>query len=536
MLNSVSPFVMVIFGVTGDLTSRKLMPALFAMYTEGFLPEKFYVVGVARREMSNDDFRAKMKENIKKYSRKKSISDARWDAFLSNFYYQRGYFEEEEGYRELSKMLVAFDKKAGTLLIRYFYLATPPQNYSVIIQGLHDSKLSEGYGQESNKWTRILIEKPFGRDAESARLLEEQLARTFEEKQIFRIDHYLGKEAIQNIIAFRFANGIFEPLWNKDYIDHVQITMAESGGLEGRIGFYEGVGAMRDVMQNHMLEMLALVAMEQPRSFSSTDVRNARGGAIKAIRPIVEEEVGKYVIRGQYGESMSSLRSVYSSAHVSNSPSSEDSGLKHGEPARRTHLPANSKSAIGYRQEKGVDPESMTETYVAMKVYVDTPKWEGVPWYLRTGKRLKKDGVEISIVFKQTCHILFREIGCPEEGNILTLRVSPHEGIGVRFIVKQPGHEFKLKDVDMDFNFKEVFSEDQVLEAYERILEDVFRADQMLFNRSDEMAGSWRIITPILKHWEDNPNTPLVTYTAGSWGPKEADKLIEKDGRKWILR
>ena len=522
---SVNPFIMVIFGVTGDLTCRKLMPALFKMYAEGTLPSDFRIIGFARRNLSQNDFRNMMRRSIEEYGKVKLKEARHFEEFAKHIHFQQGFFDDGKPYEELVNFLTAFDSEHGHHVMRYFYLATPPSNYETILTNMERSGVAggrpvsgeakpasaRGYGEakKGNGRVRILIEKPFGKDADDARKLEGHLARTFHESQIYRIDHYLGKEAIQNIIAFRFANGIFEPIWNKDYIDHVQITMAESAGLENRIGFYEGVGALRDVMQNHMLEMLALVAMEQPRSFSTDSVRDARARAIVAIRPIDEEEAGKYVVRGQYGLGE---RSVIS-----------------GQRSVREKI-------LGYREEKGVDPKSNTETYVAMKVMLDTPRWQGVPWYLRTGKRLPKDAVEISIVFKQTCHILFREIGCPEEGNILTLRVSPHEGIGVRFIVKQPGHEFKLKDVDMDFNFREVFQDDRMLEAYERILEDIFRSDQMLFNRSDEMEGSWRIINPIIKAWMGDSGGKLHFYTAGSWGPEEADALIEKDGRKWVLR
>ena len=515
MKNTINPFVMVIFGATGDLTRKKLMPALFKMYREGFLGDNFRVVAVARRDLGNEGYGEMIKE-----SSKFKVQSSKWEGFAEHIIYHQGFFEEGEMYERLGKVLKELEKEMKEGVTRYFYLATPPSNYETILTNLERSGIAgpasaRGYGEakKGNGRVRILIEKPFGKDADDARKLEGHLARTFHESQIYRIDHYLGKEAIQNIIAFRFANGIFEPIWNKDYIDHVQITMAESAGLENRIGFYEGVGALRDVMQNHMLEMLALVAMEQPRSFSTDSVRDARARAIVAIRPIGEEDAGKYVVRGQYGAAVGGTNSKF---EIRNSKLNE--------------------KILGYREEKGVDPKSNTETYVAMKVMLDTPRWQGVPWYLRTGKRLPKDAVEISIVFKQTCHILFREIGCPEEGNILTLRVSPHEGIGVRFIVKQPGHEFKLKDVDMDFNFREVFQDDRMLEAYERILEDIFRSDQMLFNRSDEMEGSWRIINPIIKAWMGDSGGKLHFYTAGSWGPEEADALIEKDGRKWVLR
>lgn len=504
---SVHPFAMVIFGATGDLTAKKLAPALYNLVAEKFLPaspaggpKKFFIVGFGRRQMHSEMFRDSLKQSLLSYF-KKDFDEAVWDRLSQNIYYQQGVFEEKEPYQKLADLLSSFDKEIGACIVRYFYLATPPQYYSTILTHLDNSKLSEGCGQGSNKWTRVLIEKPFGRDADSAHALEIQLAKTFEEKQIYRIDHYLGKEAIQNIIAFRFANGIFEPVWNKDFIDHVQITMAESGGVERRIGFYEGVGALRDVMQNHMLAMLALVAMEQPLNFSADSVRRARSAAIMSIKLFEEDEVDRYVVRGQY-----------------------DSGVIKGE------------KATGYRNEEKVAKNSKTETFAAMKVFLQGDRWRGVPWYLRTGKRMAKDTVEISIVFKQTCHILFREIGCPEEGNILTLRISPNPGIGVRFIVKPPGHEFKLRATDMDFSYKKSFKKDKEIDAYEHILEEVFKGDQMLFNESLEMSASWRIVNVILKHWEKDPRVAFPNYKAGSWGPKEADELIEKDGRHWLLR
>lgn len=503
-----SPFVMIIFGATGDLTAKKLMPAIYNMTSEKFLPasrqggpDKFYIVGFGRREMSTEKFREIMREALLKYFDATKLDEEVWDKLSVNLYYQQGVFEQKEPYQKLVELLLSFDKEAGACITRYFYLATPPQYYSTILSHLEKSKLAEGCGQASRKWTRVLIEKPFGRDAESARDLETQLSKTFEEKQIYRIDHYLGKEAIQNIIAFRFANGIFEPVWNKDYIDHVQITMAETLGVETHANFYEGVGALRDVMQNHMLQMLAEVAMEQPYNFSAESVRRARRDAISSIKLIPEDEVDKFVVRGQY-----------------------DKGTVLG------------GKVVAYRGEEKVDKASATETYVAMKVFLEGKRWQGVPWYLRTGKRLAKDAVEISIVFKQTCHILFREVGCPEEGNILTMRISPNPGIGVRFVLKPPGHKFKLTTANMDFSYKTTFAKDREIDAYEHILEEIFRGDQMLFNDSREMHAAWKFINPILKHWEKSSPPKFPNYKAGSMGPKEGNELIERDGRKWILR
>lgn len=492
---------MVIFGATGDLTARKLAPALYNLAANKFLPDRFYIIGFGRRLMDSREFRDLIKKALLKYFAATRLDEEVWDKLANNLYYHQGVFEEREPYQKLVELLSSFDKEMGVCITRYFYLATPPNYYSTILSHLESSKLAEGCGQNSRKWTRVLIEKPFGRDADSARDLETQLARTFEEKQIYRIDHYLGKEAIQNIIAFRFANGIFEPIWNKDYIDHVQITMAETAGVAGRIGFYEGVGALRDVMQNHMLAMLSLVAMEQPRSFDATAVREERATALDSIKNITPLEIDKYVVRGQYGK-----------------------GILKGQ------------SVVGYRQEEKVEKDSITETYVAMKTFLDNKRWRGVPWYLKSGKRLTLDATEISIVFKQTCHILFREIGCPEEGNILTIRISPNPGIGVRFILKPPGHTFKLATANMDFSYKTSFAKDKEIDAHEHILEEIFKGDQMLFNNSREMHAAWKFINPILKHWERNPPADFPDYEAGSMGPKEGNELIERDGRHWLLR
>lgn len=492
-----APSILVIFGATGDLTHRKLMPALYRMFSHGLLNEQCEIIGFARRPYSDEAFRSEMMAEVKKFSHDFSVDQ--WKKFSSILFYQDGRFEDLEAYRSLAAKITAFRKKVNTRYNKLLYLATPPKYYETILDNLSASGLSKGHSDVLG-WTRVLIEKPFGKDLTSARALDAKLAGLFDERQIYRIDHYLGKETVQNIISFRFANGIFEPIWNKDFIDHVQITMAETLGVNGRGGFYEGTGALRDVMQNHVLTMLALTAMEQPRSFSSDGVRDVRAKAIQALNCIEGEKVGQRVVRGQYG-----------------------GGVVYG------------KEAIGYRQEKDVSRSSETETFVAMQLTVDTARWRGVPWYLRTGKRLTRDAVEISLVFRQTCHMLFKEIGCPEEGNILTMRISPNEGIGIRVIAKQPGHTIQLKTVDMDFSYKESFEQSEVVEPYEKILEDAFAGDQMLFNRSDELEASWQFITKILKGWEKGSKPKFPNYPAGSWGPDEAVALIEKDGRKWIL-
>lgn len=463
---------MVIFGATGDLTQNKLIPALFSLFKQKVLPKDFFIIGFSRREISDEDFRNFFQEHSK---------DKKWDEFASHLTYQNGDFSEENGYLSLIEKLNAIDKKIGACVARFFYLATPPQNYETILGFLNSTKLSEGCGQGSNKWTRIIIEKPFGKDLETAQMLDKKLSQIFEERQIFRVDHYLGKETVQNIIAFRFANGIFEPVWNKNFIDHVQITFAEKDGIKNRGKFFDGVGTLRDVGQNHLMQLLSAVAKEQPRSFTKEDLRDARAKLISSLR------VDGRTVRGQY------------------------------------------KS---YRSEKDVAPDSDTETFLATKLFVDTPRFEGVPFYIRAGKKMPKNLVEISVVFIQTCHILFKEYGCPEIGNVITFRIQPDEGISLRFIAKQPGGKLALNPVDMHFTYKESFGT-KGLEAYEKVLLDIFSGDQMLFNRSDELESSWKLITGILDKWKKDGEKVQV-YSEGSWGPKEADELIEKDGRKWI--
>ncbi len=480
---------MIIFGGTGDLAQNKLIPALFSLFKEGQLPEQFFIIGFSRRDISQEEFRNYF-QNQK--------DDPKWENFAKHLFYQSGSFEEEKGYRELSNKLQEIDAKMGACITRFFYLATPPDHYQIILNKLVETKLSEGCGYDSkdfgkSKWTRVVIEKPFGKDLETARNLDKKLAEIFEEKQIFRVDHYLGKETVQNMLAFRFANGIFEPVWNKNFIDHVQITFAEEEGVGARGKFFDGIGELRDIAQNHLMQLLAAVAMEQPRSFTKEDLRDARAQVIDSIKCVE----GKSVVKGQYK---------------------------------------------GYRQEKDVASKSQTETFVGMKLFIDTPRFSGVPFYVRAGKKMPKEIVEISVVFIQTCHILFKEYGCPEIGNVITFRIQPNEGIKLRFIAKKPGAKLGLGSVDMKFNYKEDFGT-QGLEAYQRILLDIFAGDQMLFNRSDELESSWRLITEILNSWSsearsssagESEQEEIAVYEPGTWGPKEANVLIEKDGRKWI--
>lgn len=463
-----SSFVMVIFGATGDLAKRKLIPSLFSLFKQGKLPSDFFIIGFARRDFSDDEFR-KLFETSPKFSK--------------HLFYQQGKFEEKTGYEGLIKRLDEIDKKMKACITRFFYLATPPDNYETILFHLLATKLSEGCGHATAQFTRVIIEKPFGKDLETAKSLDKKLAESFDEKQIFRVDHYLAKETVQNMIAFRFANGVFEPVWNRNFIDHVQVTFSEKEGVEGRGKFFDGVGMLRDVGQNHLMQLLGAVAMEQPRSFTKEDIRDVRAKVVAAIRESPETPV----VRGQYK---------------------------------------------GYKNEKDVSENSVTETFTAMKLFIDTPRFEGIPFYLRAGKGLAQDAVYISIVFIQTCHILFKEYGCPEIGNVLTIKIQPDEGITLRVIAKKPGPErLSLGTVNMHFTYKEEFG-GKGYDAYEKILLDIFAGDQILFNRSDELESSWKFITKILNGWKKE-EAPAV-YEKGSWGPKAANELIEKDGRKWL--
>lgn len=484
-----SPFVFIIFGATGDLALHKLIPALYSLFKQGKLGDEFFIIGFARRPFADQEYAHMLGDELEYHK------EDQWAAFSQHLYYQQGNFNEEQGYTSLIARLNEYDTKMGACITRIFYLATPPDNYASILDHLQKTKLSEGCGQGSEKWTRLAIEKPFGKDLETARTLDTKLAEIFEEKQIFRVDHYLGKETVQNIIAFRFANSIFEPVWNNEFIDHVQITWMEKKGVGTRGAFFDGVGMLRDVAQNHLMQLLAAVAMEQPQTFSKEGVRDARAAAIRAITCPTCEEVSQTIVRGQYA---------------------------------------------GYLAEKNVKENSLTETFVAMRLFVTTERFKGVPFYLRAGKKVGHDVVDIKIVFKQTCHILFKEAGCPEVGNVLTIRIQPDEGISFRIIAKKPTRteqttddaKFVLSPIDMDFSYHKTFGSHGV-DAYERVLLDIMEGDQMLFNRSDELESSWKLISAVMEGWSEETRK-LPEYTEESDGPDEAMKFIEKDGRKWL--
>lgn len=478
------------------------MPSLYSLLANKILPERFMVVGFARRPFSHEEFRSLMKEAVLKHTRAKRIDVRALNKLLSNLYYCQGLFEEVTPYKKVIELLSSFDKEMSACITRFFYLATPPANYSIILSKLAATKLSIGCGQGSSKWTRILIEKPFGKDLDTAKKLEEQLSKTFDEKQIYRIDHYLAKETIQNILAFRFANSMFEPLWNKDCIDHIQITLAESSGIGTRGKFYEGVGALKDVAQNHLMAMLAYIAMEQPVNMNVETIRRERVKVLECIKKMTRDEILYQVVRGQYSRGKIGEREV-----------------------------------AGYRQERNVEPNSNTDTYVAFKLFIENKRWRGVPFYLRTGKRMPFSAARISIQFKKPTHKLFDSIYEHKEhwhDNVLTFRIQPREGISMQILAKEPGLGFHLQNVKMDFSYESSFGHD-LFDSYERLLIDSMRADQTLFATGAGFDATWRVITDIEKVWEGLPPPKFPNYSAGFWGPEEAEELISRDGRHWLL-
>ncbi|ABG03032.1 glucose-6-phosphate 1-dehydrogenase [Rubrobacter xylanophilus DSM 9941] len=484
------PAAMVIFGASGDLTARKLVPALYDLAAARRLPMGFAVVGVSRTKMSHEQFRQRLRGSLERH-RAGGFSEEVWESFSRSIFYLPGDSRRPETYGELRGLLERLDAGRGTGGNRIFYLASSPSLFSPTVERLGEAGMSrEGGGS----YVRLVVEKPFGRDLESARRLNADLLRHFREDQIYRIDHYLGKETVQNILALRFANGIFEPVWNQHYVDHVQITVAEDIGIEGRGAFYEEAGALRDIVQNHMMQLLCLTAMEPPVAFDAEPVRDEKVKVLSAVRPIPEERVEEVAVRGQYG-----------------------SGWIWGEEVR------------AYREEEGVAPDSATETYAALKLYVDNWRWAGVPFYVRTGKRLPKKVTEIAIRFKPTPHTPFaRAAGA--EPNVLVIRIQPEEGVSLKIGAKIPGSGFEVGSVNMDLLYGTAFLE-EVPEAYQRLLLDLMLGDATLFIRADEAEAAWSILDPVLRAWSGAEDVPV--YPAGSWGPAEADDLLRRDGRGW---
>jgi glucose-6-phosphate 1-dehydrogenase len=490
---------MVIFGATGDLTQRKLIPALYHLFQRNKLPEHFYIVGFSRREYDLLDFKSFLTDAIKKY-RIHHFDQASWEIFLGKCYYQQGDFGEEKAYRQLIEKLKEFDDLRAACVPRFFYLATPPNQYEKILNNLDHTKLSEGCGQGSDKWTKVMVEKPFGRDLADSQKLDLLLSKIFKEDQIYRIDHYLGKETIQNILAFRFGNTIFDPVWNNKYIDCIQITIAETLGVETRGNFYEGIGALRDMAQSHLLEQMAAIAMEQPQSFDASGIRKARTKSIKDIVCLKPLEIATSTVRGQYGPS-------------------DKSKVK------------SEKSEIGYRQEANVSPISNTETFVALKLFIDNPRWKGVPFYLRTGKRLSVKTNQISVVFKEPLLKMFGKNKAQVVPNVLTFQVEPNQGIVLTLNAKKIGFLNEFNPVPMSFIYDKAVA---LTDAYEKILLDAMMGDQTLFTATDEVKASWQLISAIAQGWWKSGSPTFPNYANGTWGPQEATELIEKDGRKWL--
>jgi glucose-6-phosphate 1-dehydrogenase len=486
---------MVIFGATGDLTHRKLLPALYNLALEQPLPAGFSVIGFARRPYTDEVFRKQALDSINQFSRQKPVNPQVWENFEAGIYYLQSDFNDPKGYARLADKLNELDKTRGTSGNRIFYLSTPPSQYPEIIQQLG----AAGLNRNRKGWTRVIIEKPFGHDLPSAKELNRQVAKVFREEQVYRIDHYLGKETVQNILVFRFANGIFEPIWNRRYVDHVQITVAENIGLEGRATYYEESGAIRDMVQNHVLQLLTLVAMEPPVAFDANAVRDEKVKVLHALQPLIGQEVLTNTIRAQYGP-----------------------GWTHGEKVR------------GYREEPGVSPVSTTDTFVAMKVSIDSWRWAGVPFYLRTGKHLPKRVTEIAIQFKQPPLMLFKKSDAhgQVEPNILTLRIQPDEGISLKFGSKVPGSEMQIRSVNMDFFYGSSFVREQP-EAYERLLLDCMLGDSTLFTRHDEVETAWNFVQGILDVWKSEAIESIPMYEPGTWGPQGADEFVWRDGRRW---
>jgi glucose-6-phosphate 1-dehydrogenase len=489
------PCAFVLFGATGDLAHRKVVPALYQLWRTNLLPAEFSLVAVARRPYSDTDFAAELRASLEKYSRSQPIDEAAWAELSRRITYHRLDFDDDSGFDGLGKRLDELDAERATAGNRLFYLATQPSQVTEIVQQL--GRVGLDHEMRGAGWRRLVVEKPFGRDYDSARALNHEVAKVFRESQVYRIDHYLGKETVRNLMVFRFGNGIFEPVWNRSYVDHVQITVAESIGVEARGAFYEETGASRDILQNHLLQLMTLVAMEPPSSFKADALRDQKLQVLQAIAPPDADAVRNHIVRGQYGP-----------------------GWVSGESVR------------GYRQEPEVDPASETETFVAGRFGIDDWRWSGVPFYLRAGKRLPKRASEISIQFKDVPLRLFREAPGDPAPNVLAMRIQPDEGIMLRFAAKVPGLGLDVRTVHMDFAYDTSFAVDSP-DAYETLILDALLGDASLFTRADEVEAAWSVVTPILNAWAEMPPPRFPDYAAGTWGPEAADALLEREGRRW---
>lgn len=488
------PCVMVIFGATGDLTARKLFPALYHLVKEKKLSDRFVCVGFARRKKSHEQFREEMKQAVQSFSHTQELDIRIWEEFESRIFYHESDLSSGEGYRSLRKRLEEIDMQYGTEGNRLFYLSTPPDYFPEIIENINRHHLFYHNQDEDSPWSRIIIEKPFGVDLASAQELQRHVDANLDERSVYRIDHYLGKETVQNILTIRFANTLFESCWNSQYIDHVQISLSETLGIGARGNFFEKSGMLRDMIQNHVMQLLCLLTMEPPQAFNSEEIKKEKINILRKIRPFHPQDI----VRGQYS-------------------SGEVQGV----------------SVLGYREEENVSPHSNIETYVALKAFIDNPRWFGVPFYLRAGKRLSKRSTDISIIFKKSYYSLFASEACPIclENDLLIIRIQPDEGVALQFNCKVPGTNNIVRPVKMDFRYDSYFKT-TTPEAYERLLCDCILGDRTLFTSSDEVMASWKLFTPILKSWEKE-EVDFPNYRSGSSGPKQADELLQRDGRSW---
>ncbi len=488
------PSVLVLFGATGDLAHRKVVPALYHLWRTDLLPHEFQIVAIGRRPFDDETFRAGIRASLEKYSRILPLDEAAWKSFQGRISYQQLDFEDPAGFDGLAARLDAMDVEHATRGNRLFYLATQPGQFAELVGQL--GRVGLDHERNDGGWRRVVIEKPFGHDLDSAKRLNREVGKVFRESQVYRIDHYLGKETVRNLLVFRFGNGIFEPLWNRRYVDHVQITVAESIGIENRGSFYEETGASRDVLQNHLLQLVSLVAMEPPATFDANALRDEK---VKVLRAISSDPLDPATdaVRGQYGPGWVAATKVQ-----------------------------------GYRSEEEVDPESETETFVAARLTIDDWRWSGVPFYVRTGKRLPKRATEIAIAYREVPHRLFKDAGVAPDANMLAIRIQPDEGIMLRFGAKVPGLRLDVRSVTMDFTYGSAFNVDSP-DAYETLILDALQGDASLFTRADEVEEAWSIVDPIVNAWADAPPPDFPNYDAGSWGPDAADDLPGRDGRHW---
>lgn len=497
-IRSAAPCVMVIFGATGDLTARKLVPALYNLAKDGLLPSHFACVGFARREKSHEQFCNEMHEAVKRFSRT-PIDEKLWESFCKQIFYHRSEFDDDEGYENLRTFLNDLDRRFDTKGNRVYYLSTQPSFFPLIVEKLHQHKLT--YSPHLREpWSRVIIEKPFGHDLESALNLQQHVTHYLDESQIYRIDHYLGKETVQNLLVFRFSNPIFESVWNNRYVDNVQISVSEEIGIGTRGHFFEEAGILRDIVQNHMMQLLSIVAMEPPTNLSAHAIHDEKVKVLESIRALPEGRIDEVAVRGQYGPGY-----------------------------------INGAAVCGYRQEKDINPQSTVETYAALELFIDNWRWSGVPFYLRAGKRLPKRATEIAIQFKAAppgC--LYQMTGKKLEQNALVIRIQPNEGMAFKMNCKVPGLNGPVQPVKMDFQYSAYFGLAPP-EAYERLLCDCMAGDSTLFARADEVLASWKLLTPVLQHWEEKKDAGFPNYQAGTWGPSEADQLLNRSDRRWRL-